>query len=142
MTETLSAPCVCVHTIITALCYAIVCMYFVGTKMPLIFNRHPYSQMLDIGYFNTSTILNCRATFFVFRPCLQMTIGHSKAEQVRCPYINAQYSCTGVLQHREIKKVYRICTTRTRRVFYRIFFNHYKKINDDAFFVLTRSRRS
>lgn len=34
-----------------------------------------------------------------------MTIGHSKAEQVECPYIDENYSCTGVLQHREIKKV-------------------------------------
>lgn len=43
--------------------------------------------------------------FVLFRLCLQMTIDHSKAEQVECPYIDDRYSCTGVLQHREIKKV-------------------------------------
>lgn len=42
----------------------------------------------------------------VYRPCLKLTIDHSKAEQVVCPYIDEKYSCTGVLQHREIKKVY------------------------------------
>ncbi|XP_050527115.1 uncharacterized protein LOC126897499 isoform X2 [Daktulosphaira vitifoliae] len=39
------------------------------------------------------------------RPCLQMTIKHSDDEQVKCPYIDPQYSCTGVLQHREIKRI-------------------------------------
>ncbi|KAE9528483.1 hypothetical protein AGLY_012054 [Aphis glycines] len=55
-------------------------------------------------YDNNGVVL--RDCLHVFcRLCLQMTIDHSKAEQVECPYIDDRYSCTGVLQHREIKKI-------------------------------------
>ncbi|XP_025198878.1 ranBP-type and C3HC4-type zinc finger-containing protein 1-like [Melanaphis sacchari] len=55
-------------------------------------------------YDNNGVVL--RDCLHVFcRLCLKMTIEHSKAEQVECPYIDERYSCTGVLQHREIKKI-------------------------------------
>uniref|UniRef100_A0A2S2P874 RanBP-type and C3HC4-type zinc finger-containing protein 1 n=1 Tax=Schizaphis graminum TaxID=13262 RepID=A0A2S2P874_SCHGA len=55
-------------------------------------------------YDNNGVVL--RDCLHVFcRLCLKMTIDHSKAEQVECPYIDERYSCTGVLQHREIKKI-------------------------------------
>ncbi|XP_003246307.1 uncharacterized protein LOC100168362 [Acyrthosiphon pisum] len=55
-------------------------------------------------YDNNGVVL--RDCLHVFcRLCLKMTIDHSKAEQVKCPYIDERYSCAGVLQHREIKKI-------------------------------------
>ncbi|VVC42707.1 RING-type zinc-finger, LisH dimerisation motif,Zinc finger, RING-type,Zinc finger, RING/FYVE/PHD- [Cinara cedri] len=55
-------------------------------------------------YDNNGVVL--RDCLHVFcRPCLQLTISHSNAEQVECPYMDDRYSCKGVLQHREIKKI-------------------------------------
>ncbi|XP_050425992.1 uncharacterized protein LOC126836536 [Adelges cooleyi] len=74
-------------------------------RSDLVTYDRPFECAVCLCSYNDGGIVLRDCLHIFCRPCLQMTIKHSKGEQVKCPYIDPQYSCTGVLQHREIKRI-------------------------------------